>query len=302
MKRSIATMLLGLLVSASSYAEMITVSHQLGKTTLETKPQRVVVIGTGTLDALDYFGIKPVAVTQATTMPSYLLKYTTNEFASSGSLSEPDFETIYMQKPDVIIMGSRAIKAYKELSEIAPTIVFSADSKGYWESTQQQWRMLGDVFEIQPTVEAKIASVDAEITKIKTHNQSNHVAALTVMSAGGNITTFGAQSRFSAIYKDFGFKEAAKGIKESNHGDLVSYEFIRDVNPTNLLIVDKDKLINKEKSRTREEFANPLVKATDAYKNNSLTYLDINAWYIAISGVTATDQMVADIKESIHLN
>ena len=121
------------------------------------------------------------------------------------------------------------------------------------------------------------------------------------MSAGGNITTFGAQSRFSAIYKDFGFKEAAKGIKESNHGDLVSYEFIRDVNPTNLLIVDKDKLINKEKSRTREEFANPLVKATDAYKNNSLTYLDINAWYIAIAGVTATDQMIEDVKQSIHL-
>ncbi|MUJ27579.1 siderophore ABC transporter substrate-binding protein [Aliivibrio fischeri] len=301
MKKSIATMLFGLLVSASSYAETITVSHQLGKTTLETKPQRVVVIGTGTLDAIDYFGIKPVAVTQATTMPSYLLKYKTKEYASSGSLSEPDFETIYMQKPDVIIIGSRAVKAYKDLSEIAPTIVFAADSTGYWKSTQQQWRMLGNIFEIQDKVEAKIASVDAEFNAIAEHNKANNVAALTVMSAGGNITTFGAQSRFSSIYKDFGFKEAVEGIKESRHGDLVSYEFIRDVNPSNLLIIDKDKLINKDKSRTREEFANPLVKATDAYKNDSLTYLDINAWYLAISGVTATDQMIADVKQSIHL-
>lgn len=136
---------------------------------------------------------------------------------------------------------------------------------------------------------------------IAEHNKANNVAALTVMSAGGNITTFGAQSRFSSIYKDFGFKEAVEGIKESRHGDLVSYEFIRDVNPSNLLIIDKDKLINKDKSRTREEFANPLVKATDAYKNGSLTYLDINAWYLAISGVTATDQMIADVKQSIHL-
>ena len=301
MKKNIATMLFGLLVSASSYAETITVSHQLGKTTLETKPQRVVVIGTGTLDAIDYFGIKPVAVTQATTMPPYLLKYKTKEFASSGSLNEPDFETIYMQKPDVIIIGSRAVKAYKELSEIAPTIVFTADSKSYWESTQQQWRMLGNVFEIQDKVEEKIASVDTEFKAIAEYNQENNVAALTIMSAGGNITTFGAQSRFSAIYKDFGFQEAVKGIKESRHGDLVSYEYIRDVNPSNLLIVDKDKLINKEKSRTREEFANPLVQATDAYKNDSLTYLDINAWYLAIAGVTATDQMIEDVKQSIHL-
>ncbi len=301
MKKNIATMLFGLVVSASSYAETIMVSHQLGNTTLETKPQRVVVIGTGTLDAVDYFGIKPVAVTQATTMPSYLLKYKAKEFASSGSLNEPDFETIYMQKPDVIIIGPRAVKAYKELSEIAPTIVFAADSKGYWESTQEQWRMLGHVFEIQDKVEAKISSVTAEINEIATYNKENNIAALTVMSAGGNITTFGAQSRFSAIYKDFGFQEAAKGIKESRHGDLVSYEYIRDVNPSNLLIVDKDKLINKDKSRTREEFANPLVQATDAYKNDSLTYLDINAWYLAIAGVTATDQMIADVKQSIHL-
>lgn len=301
MKKSICTMLFGLMFSASSYAEMITVSHQLGETKLETKPQRVVVIGTGTLDALDYFGIKPVAVTQATTLPDYLLKYKTKEFASSGSLAEPDFETIYMQKPDVIIIGSRTVKAYKELSKIAPTIVFAADSKGYWESTQQQWRMLGNVFEIQPRVEAKIASVGAEISKINAYNQKNKITALTIMSAGGNITTFGAQSRFSSIYKDFGFKEAAEGIKESTHGDLISYEFIRNLNPSNILILDKDKLINKGESRTREEFANPLVKATDAYKNNRITYLDINAWYLAVSGVTATDKMISDIKESIKL-
>lgn len=294
-------MLFGLMISAPSYADTITVSHQLGKTTLEQKPQRVVVIGMGTLDAVDYFGIKPVAVTQAATLPPYLLKYKTKEFASSGSLSEPDFETIYMQKPDVIIIGSRAVKAYEELSEIAPTVVFTVDSKSYWKSTQKQWRMLGKIFDIEEKVEAKIASVDAEFKAIAKHNQVNNTAALTVMSAGGNITTFGSQSRFSAIYNDFGFKEAVKGIKESNHGDLISYEFIRNVNPSHLIIVDKDKLINKEKSRTREEFANPLVKATDAYKNGRLTYLDINAWYLAVAGVTATDQMIADMKQSIHL-
>lgn len=298
MKHTIAASLLSLLFSAHTFADTITVTHQLGKTTLDTKPERVVVIGTGTLDALDYFGITPVAVSKATTMPDYLAKYKSQQFASSGSLNEPDFETIYMQKPDIIIIGSRAAEAYTELSKIAPTVMFAPESNSYWKSTQQQWRMLGDIFAIQPKVEAKIANVDQQITKIAQYNKANDVKALTVMSAGGNITTFGALSRFSAIYSDFGFKEAVAGIKESRHGDLISYEFISNVNPANLFIIDKDKLINKDKSRTREEFANPLVKSTDAYKDDKLNYLDINAWYIAISGVTATEQMIKDMQQS----
>jgi iron complex transport system substrate-binding protein len=32
-----------------------------------------------------------------------------------------------------------------------------------------------------------------------------------------------------------------------------------------------------------------------------MTYLDLNAWYISISGVKATEQMVADMKQSIGL-
>lgn len=298
MKRSVVAVLLGLFFSMNVLSATITVSHQLGKTTLNTKPERVVVIGTGSLDALDYFGIKPVAVSKTSMMPNYLLKYNAKEFASSGSLNEPDFEAIYMQKPDLIIIGSRAINAYSELSKIAPTVMFAPASNGYWQSTQQQWRMLADIFEIQEQVEAKIASVDTAISEIAQYNKTNNVKALTVMSAGGNITTFGAQSRFSAIYRDFGFQEVAPNIKESLHGDLISYEFISNVNPANIFIIDKDKLINKDKSRTREEFANPLVKSTDAYKNDKLHYLDINAWYLALAGVTATDKMIQDMQQS----
>ncbi len=300
MKKNLAIILCGFAFSLSSYAKTITISHQLGNTSLETKPQRVVVIGFGALDAMDYFGIKPVAVAQAATIPAYLTKYKSSDFASSGSLSEPDFEQIYTQKPDVIIIGSRATKAYKELSEIAPTIVFSVSSKDYWQGTQQQWRMLGKLFEIEDKVEAKITEIDTKVEMIAKRNQEKDIKALTVMSAGGNITTFGANSRFSSIYTNFGFQEAVSGIKESKHGDLISYEFIHKVNPSTLFIVDKDKLINKDKSRTREEFANPLVQSTNAYKNDRLIYLDVNAWYIAIAGVTATEQMISDIEQSIQ--
>ncbi|MDC5812502.1 siderophore ABC transporter substrate-binding protein [Vibrio europaeus] len=303
MKLSVLALATGLLAFGAN-AKMVEIEHAQGTTKLESNPERVVVIGLGALDTVKAFGIEPVAVSTVSMFPDYLAEYRDYKFISAGSLHEPDFETIYTQKPDLIIVGSRGAAKYKELTEIAPTIVFAADSnKGYWESTQEQWRNLGEVFEKQDFVESKIEQLDKEFKSISVSNDKNDVDALTVMSAGGNITAFGAQSRFSAIYKDFGFKETVKGIKESRHGDLVSYEFIREKNPSTLLVIDKDILINKGKGSTvKRDFENDLVKATDAYQNKKLAYLDINAWYLSIAGMRATEQMIEDVKSTSAVN
>lgn len=303
MKLSALALATGLLTFGAN-AKMVEIEHAQGTTKLESSPERVVVIGLGALDTVKAFGIEPVAVSTVSMFPDYLAEYRDYKFVSAGSLHEPDFETIYTQKPDLIIVGSRGAAKYKELTEIAPTIVFAADSKkGYWQSTQEQWRNLGEVFEKQEFVESKIEQLDKEFKAISASNDKNDVDALTVMSAGGNITAFGAQSRFSAIYKDFGFKETVKGIKESRHGDLVSYEFIREKNPSTLLVIDKDILINKGKGSTvKRDFENDLVKATDAYQNKKLAYLDINAWYLSIAGMRATEQMIEDVKSASAVN
>ncbi|KOO12422.1 enterochelin ABC transporter substrate-binding protein, partial [Vibrio xuii] len=79
--------------------------------------------------------------------------------------------------------------------------------------------------------------------------------------------------------------------------------FIREKNPSTLLIVDKDILINKGKGSTvKRDFENDLVKATNAYKNNKMAYLDINAWYLSIGGMRATEQMIDDVKSTTSLN
>lgn len=286
-------------------AKVVEVEHMQGKTKLESNPERVVVIGLGPLDTVKAFGVEPVAVSTVSMFPDYLEQYRKGDFVSAGSLSEPNFETIYTQKPDLIIVGPRAAAKYEELSEIAPTIVYALDSsKGYWETTQEQWRILGEVFEKQDFVEQKIAKLDGAFKEIRDYNQSKNIDALTVMSAGGNVTTFGPNSRFGSVYKDFGFTETANEVKEGgNHGDLVSYEFIREKNPSTLLIVDKDILINKGKGSTvKRDFENDLVKATNAYKNNKMAYLDINAWYLSIGGMRATEQMIDDVKSTTSLN
>nr|WP_217492189.1 siderophore ABC transporter substrate-binding protein [Veronia pacifica] len=280
-------------------ADSVTVEHRLGKTTVEGKPDRVVVIGLGALDAVDSLGVEPVSVAKFSLFPDYLAKYKTDEYMTAGSFFEPDFEAIYAKKPDLIVIGPRATGQYEELSKIAPTVVFAAEFSSYWQSTQEQWRNLGKIFHAEDKVEQKIEQLDQEFKAIKAQNQKNGTNALTVLTSGGKVSTFGAESRFSSIYKDFGYAEAVKNLKTSTHGDQISYEFIQEANPQTMLVIDRDQL--KGKSTARKTLDNDLVKATEAYKNNKLTYLDTTAWYLSISGVRATEQMVSDIKQSAGL-
>ncbi|WP_413701835.1 siderophore ABC transporter substrate-binding protein [Psychromonas sp. KJ10-10] len=284
------------LSSALVTAETISVTHKLGNITLESTPKKVVVIGLGALDTLDYFGITPIAVSKGISYPPYLEQYNSDKFASSGTVFEPDFEAIYNMKPDLIVVGIRSSKSYKELSEIAPTLLFAIDEQeSYWESTQKQWKNIATVFDLESEVTNTINTLDKQIKEIHNKNTEHKTDALTIMSSGGNITTFGAQSRFASIYQDFGYLETIINVKGSRHGDLVSYEFIQDAQPSTLLIIDRDKLVNKGESKTREQFENPLIKATPAYKNKHMIFLDLNAWYLSIAGVNATKQMIKDL-------
>ncbi|MGU3841603.1 ABC transporter substrate-binding protein, partial [Vibrio diabolicus] len=126
MKKFVGAAMLSLFTVSPSFAAKVVIDHYMGQTELEQSPERVVVIGFGPLDALDNFGIDPVAVSNSSNLPSYLSKYSKDNYTSAGSLFEPDFETIYMQKPDLILVGPRASAKYEELSEIAPTVVFAA--------------------------------------------------------------------------------------------------------------------------------------------------------------------------------
>ncbi|MGO1298963.1 MAG: siderophore ABC transporter substrate-binding protein [Vibrio sp.] len=298
MKVSIGCALVGLVMSCAAQASSVSVQHKLGTTTIEQTPQRVVVIGFGALDAVTSFGIDPVAVSKTQFMPGYLSQYTSEQYLDAGSLFEPDFEAIYSAQPDLIIIGPRAEKSYDELTKIAPTFVFGGRYKtDYWLHTQEEWHKLGQIFDIESKVDAEITKLDKQFKSVHDYNQKHASNALVVMASGGNISTFGPYSRFATVFNEFGFKTAAKIEKTGQHGDLISYEYIREHNPDNLFILDRDKLVNPKDSHTHENFENKLVQATKAYKHGHMYYLDLNAWYLGISGVHATEQMIKDVQQ-----
>jgi len=296
MKYYIYLIFISLLFSTNTNANSLVIKHEAGTTTINKKPNRVVVIGVAALDVLDRFNIQPIAVNKGPYLPDYLKKYKSDEYISSGSLFEPNYEAIYTAKPDLIITGIRSARHFDALSKIAPTIIYSVDStKGYWTSTKREWTMIGNIFEISDLVSTKIQEIESKISVLSDDYQSQNLRALTIMSMGNNITNFGADSRFSSIYVDFGFQEAVSAVKKNTHGDIINYEFIYDTNPDVIFVIDRDKLKSTE-TQTQTKLKNSLVKRTNAYKNNKIVYLNLNAWYIASGGVTATEVMIHDLE------
>lgn len=288
-----------LLCASVATAKTITVEHPMGSTTLETKPQRVVVLGMDSLDVLNSLNIEPIGVVKKP-MPTYLEQYQADKYTSVGSLFEPDFETIYTLKPDLIIVSNRSSESMKELSKIAPTVLFMANSDDFWGSTQKAWRMMGQIFEKEAEIEAKITMISNRIAAINKAVTSKKYNALTVMSAGGKVTAFGASSRFGSIHTLFGFSEAVSDIKKASHGDVVSYEFIATAKPDFLFVLDRDTAIGR-KGTAKSQFENKLIKNTQAYKDKRMTYLNPYAWYISASGIEATELMVDNMAQSLAL-
>ncbi|TKF30185.1 ferric anguibactin-binding protein [Vibrio kanaloae] len=302
---SVRQLLSGLAVALSFtmavQAETVTVEHVKGTAQFAEIPQRVVVLGFGSLDVLDKIGVKPVGAPHSL-MPDYLESYKETT-ANTGSLSEPDFEAIYMLKPDVIIAENRMLKVYDELAQIAPTIMFSIEGDNYWTDAQENWRALGQLFDKQAEVEAIIEETQTLITAVNDKVASEQTSAMMLMNNGNNIAMFNKGSRFSIIFDDFGFVESKSAVVapiKGSHGNLISFEYIADAKPEVLYVLDREKAIGKSEGRAQQLFNNPLVAATPAAQKGNIVYLDSSAWYLAGGGVTAVHRMLGDIERTIQ--
>ncbi|UPR37406.1 ABC transporter substrate-binding protein [Vibrio cyclitrophicus] len=294
------------IVLASSFmmtaqAETVTIEHVKGTAQFTEVPQRVVVLGHGSLDVLDQIGVQPVGAPHSL-LPDYLASYKETT-ANTGSLSEPDFEAIYMLKPDIIIAENRMLKVYDQLTQIAPTVMFSIEGDKYWADAQQNWRALGDIFGKQAEVETIIKETQASITAINDKVASNETSAMMLMNNGNNIAMFNKGSRFSIIFDDFGFvesKSATVAPIKGTHGNLISFEYIADAKPEVLYVLDREKAIGRSEGRAQQLFDNPLVAATPAAQQGNIVYLDSSAWYLAGGGVTAIHRMLGDVERTVQ--
>lgn len=284
----------------TAHAASIDVSHIKGHIELDKPAERVVVLTHSALDMLDFLEVTPVGAVHML-MPSYLAHYG-ETVTNVGSLFEPDFETLFTLKPDLIIADERMMRIYDDLNEVAPTLMLSTTNGQYWHDTQVNWRAIATLVGKEDKMASKIKETQQRLEAIQSAVRAEKRDAMMVMSSGKKLSTFEPQSRFSIIFEEFGFLPASSQTVASEtgpHGKLISFEYIADAKPSTLFVLDREQATGKAHGAAQQLFDNPLIAHTPAAKAQRIVYVDPVAWYLAYGGVHATEIMMDDVASSL---
>lgn len=117
---------------SSSQAQTVTIAHKFGETKVPVDPKRVVTVGWTDQDFVLPFGVVPVSTREFSEnyddLP-WVTAATDGKGLPTWGSDEIDFEAIAAQQPDVIFAIYETIdqETYDRLSQIAPTVIQSAD-------------------------------------------------------------------------------------------------------------------------------------------------------------------------------
>lgn len=312
MKRILTTSLVALLVlflaacgdtdkeeKEGSSNETIEITHELGKTSVEKNPEKVVVFDFGALDTLDALNIDVTAIPRGGVMPSYLKDYDSDEYEDVGSLKEPDFEKIAEIDPDLILISGRQADLYDELSKLGPTVYVGVDTTRYMESFDENVQTIAEIFEKEDEAKEKLAEIDSSIEELNKKAQDSGKNALIVLANDDKISAYGPSSRFGLVHDVFGLEAVDEKIEASTHGKNVSFEYVKEMDPDILYVIDRTAAIGNE-SNVHELVENKLVESTKAYKNDDIYYLHADNWYLSGGGLISVDNMIGEIEESLE--
>ncbi|MGY4689037.1 siderophore ABC transporter substrate-binding protein [Salibacterium sp. K-3] len=282
----------------STETEEVTVSHELGETTVPKNPEDVVVFDFGSLDTLDTLGVDVAGVPKVN-VPEYLSQYDSSEYENAGGIKEPDFEKIAAMEPGLIIISGRQSGAYEELSEIAPTIYMQVDTEDYWNSFASNAQTLGEIFGKEDQVEEELASIEEEVESLEEEASSLDGEALVVLANNGELSAYGAGSRFGVIHDEFGFPQADENIEASTHGQSVSFEYVKEEDPDYLFVIDRGAVVGGD-TTAEEVIENELTERTSAYENDNIIYLNPEYWYISGGGLQSVPAMAEQASEALE--
>ncbi|MDR0195708.1 MAG: ABC transporter substrate-binding protein, partial [Myroides sp.] len=196
------------------------------------------------------------------------------------------------------IISARTASMYDEFSKIAPTINLDIDTKDYMNSFKANQRTIGKLFGKEELVEKELKVIDERVAKIKEATAKSEKRGLVVLANEGRLSAYGTGSRFGIVHDVFGLKPADQKIEASTHGQAISNEFIKEINPDYIFVIDRGAAI-KRTTMGKEEFANALVKETNAYKNDKIIFLNPEVWYLSGGGLKSIKMMLDEVEQAI---
>lgn len=281
-------------------AEEITVQTYRGEVGVPAGPEVVAVLDVAAMDTLDALGVAIAGVPQ----PHYVsyLDDVASGAKAVGTLFEPDFETLAAMGPDLIVVGGRSSKQAEALARIAPTIdmTISADEGGSLrDQALARLDAYGTIFGLEEKAAELRSGLETRLAEVGSAVQGKG-NALIVLTNGPKISAYGIGSRFGWIHEELGLPEAHENVDAQTHGEAISFEFIAEVDPDWLIVVDRGAAIGAEGASAAETLDNELVRKTKAWSNGHVVYLDAGSIYIAGGGLQAMHGVLDQIEAAFE--
>lgn len=263
-------------------------------------PQKIVAFDYGALDTIVMLGSESkIAGLPKSNLPAILSTLGNQKYANVGNLFEPNFELLYTLKPDLIIVSGRAAAKIEELRKIAPTIYLEIKNDQYYESFKANTELLGRILNKEALAKEKLAEIDAKLKALAAKTKGNEKNGLIALYTSGKVSVYGPKSRFGVLHQDFGIKAADPNIVDSNNGQVITFEFLKKVDPDYIFVIDRAKIIGEE-TLAQSFFDNDVVRATKAYKNKGLIFLNTETWYTVTGGLQSMTKMIEEITNVVN--
>jgi iron complex transport system substrate-binding protein len=265
------------------------------------QPASVVTFDIATLDTLHTIGEGDAVVgIPDIPLPDYLSEYA--DLPKVGTLFEPDFEAVAELEPELIVTAARSTGQFDELSEIGTTIDLTGTFGGVFDPAAGLTRaeQLGEIFGREDEVAESVATIEETVATVQSEVDGT---ALVLSVSGGEYGAFGEGSRFGYFFDELGYTPAVPaaelpGSEGSPHGDTVTNEFILSANPDWIIAFDRGAATG-EGSSAEETLENELVAQTTAGQEGNIVYLPASELYIVINGLTAIENVLQSVHESV---
>lgn len=278
-------------------SESVEVVHELGTTVVPKNPKTIAIFDFASLDILDHFDVEVAALPQGN-VPSYLSQYESDQYQNAGTLFEPDFELLANLNPDLIIISGRTQESYADLSELAPTIYLGLDTENFLESFKGNVSILAEIFDKETLATEAIAQIESEIAEVVELVPADKTG-LILLTNDGSLSAYGPGSRFGIIHDELTVTPATTDIESATHGQNISFEFVTEVNPDYLFVLDRNAVTGGDYTASTT-LDNQLINQTTAVENDQVTYLTPDYWYLSSGGIESVSQMIAEIKATFE--
>ncbi|WP_294746491.1 Fe(3+) dicitrate ABC transporter substrate-binding protein [uncultured Exiguobacterium sp.] len=278
-----------MLAACSSQAEQSnektrTITHEAGKTKVPEKPKKVVALEFSFVDALDELGITPVGIAQENKTDVSGLLGKDISFTEVGTRQQPNLEVISSLQPDLIIGDFNRHKGiYKQLQEIAPTIILKSRNATYEENIDS-FKTIAKAVGKTKQMDDRLALHEERLkaAKKKVDPKDDRKVMVGVFRAD-SLTAHGETSFDGELLEKIGIENAV--TKTAEPTVTITLEQMVKWDPDVIFMAEADPKLLKEWKD------NPLWNQITAVKNGEVYEVNRDLW-TRYRGLDAAEQIV----------